>query len=237
MERLTLVQQVFASVVQPMLVVFQERRVPRVPVNVALLQPVLDKPLDLIAMLQIMFVNVLRQLMLVVEHQIPALVVSANVVHQMLAVFQGKHVVRVLASVVLHLVVQVLQLAPSAMLPIMYVNVQPRLHLVVVLPILVQMVYVNAGPTTHAAFLVKLVNLELANAAPHLHVPGKHPDHIVMQQTMSVSAQLQLTHVVEQRILVQTEFANVVHRMLAAFQGKHVAQVRVSVVRLQVVLD
>ena len=237
MEHLTPVLQVFASAVQQMLVVFRERRVTRVPVSVVLLQPVLDKPLDHIAMLQIMFVNVLRQLMLVVEHRILALMVSANVVHQMLVVYQGKHVVRVLASAVLQLVVRVLQLAPFAMLPIMYVNAQPQLHLVVVLPILVQMVFVNADPMTHAAFQVKLVNLELANAAPHLHALAKHLDHIVMQQTMSVSAQLRSTHVAEQRILVQMEFANVVHRIPAAFQGKHVAQVRVSVVRLPVVLD
>ena len=104
MEHLTPVLQVFASVVQQMLVVFRERRVPRVPVSVALLQHVLDKPLDHIVMLQIMFVNVLRQLMLAVEHQTLALAVSANVEHQMLAVFRGKHVARVLASVVLHLV-------------------------------------------------------------------------------------------------------------------------------------
>ena len=119
----------------------------------------------------------------------------------------------------------------------MYVNAQPRLHLVVVQPILVQMVFVNADPMTHAAFQVKHVNQDLVNAVLHLLAPDRHPDHIVMQQTMSVSARLQLTHVVEQLILVQMEFANVAHLMPAAFQGKHVAQVRASVVRLQVVLD
>ena len=90
---------------------------------------------------------------------------------------------------------------------------------------------------THAAFQVRHVNQELANAVLHLHAPDRHPDHIVMQQTMSVSARLQLTHVVEQQILVQMEFANVVHLTPAAFQGKHVAQVHASVVQLQVVLD
>ena len=105
MEHLTPVLQVFASVAQQMRVVFRERRVTRVPVSVVLLQPVLDKPLDHIAMLQIMFVNVLRQLMLVVEQLIPVPVVCANAAQMMPAVTQEKLAVRELASVELPIAV------------------------------------------------------------------------------------------------------------------------------------
>ena len=92
MEHLTPVLQVFASVAQQMHVVFPERRVPLVPVSVALLQHVLDKPLDHIVMLQTMFVSVLPHWLLAVELQTPVIVGRANVGRLQPVAIQGRHV-------------------------------------------------------------------------------------------------------------------------------------------------
>ena len=122
------------------------------------------------------------------------------------------------------------------MLLTMCANAHPRLRHAVGQPILVQVVFANVEQMTRVVFPVKLVNLELANVVLQIRARDKHLDPIVMLQIMSVSAPPRLTPVLEQLILVLVEFANVVHPMLAAFQGRHVAQVHVSAVRRRVVL-
>ena len=120
---------------------------------------------------------------------------------------------------------------------IMFVNAPLRLPLVVEQQILVQVVFASVDLMTPAAFLVKLVNLDLVNVALLLHVLDKHQDLIAMLLIMSVNAQRQLQPAVEPLILVQVVFASVAQMMLAAYQVRLVAQVLVNVAPLRVALD
>ena len=90
---------VFASVAHLMHVVSRARLVSQALVNVEVQQLVPGKQLDHIVMLPIIYVNVQLRLLLVVELQTHAQVVFANAVHQMLAAYLGKPVVRDLVSV------------------------------------------------------------------------------------------------------------------------------------------
>ena len=119
----------------------------------------------------------------------------------------------------------------------MFVNAPLRLPLVVEQQILVQVVFASVDLMTPAAFLVKLVNLDLVNVALLLHVLDKHQDLIAMLLIMSVTAQRQLQPAVEHQILVPVVFASVAQMMLAAYQVRLVAQVRVNVAPLRVALD
>ena len=120
---------------------------------------------------------------------------------------------------------------------IMFVNAPLRLPLVVEQQILVQVVFASVDLMTPAAFLVKLVNLDLVNVALLLHVLDKHQDLIAMLLIMSVNAQRQLQPAVEHQILVPVVFASVAQMMLAAYQVRLVAQVLVNVAPLRVALD
>ena len=99
MEHLIRVPQVFVSVALEMPAVFRVKHVPQAPVNVERHQHALDKRLDHIVMLQIMYVNVLQQLQPAVERQTLVPVVFASAAHQMLAAFREKLVALVLVNV------------------------------------------------------------------------------------------------------------------------------------------
>ena len=186
---------------------------------------------------QTMYANVLQQLQHAVERQTLVLVVFASVAPLMLAAFREKPVAPVLVNVARQLAALGLQLDRTATPQIMYVNAPPRLPLVVEQQIRVQVVFASVDLMTPAAFLAKLVNRDLVNAALLLHVQDKRQALIVMLLIMSVNAQSQLQPAVEPLILVQVVFASVAQMMLAAYQVRHVALVRVNVAPLPVALD
>ena len=171
------------------------------------------------------------------ERQTLVLVVFASVAHQMLAAFREKPVALVLVNVVRQLAALGRRLDHTAMPQIIYVNALLRLPLVVEQQIRVQVVFASVDQMTPAAFLVKLVNLDLVNAALLLHVLDKHQALIVMLPIMSVNAQRQLQPAVEHLILVPVVFASVAQMMLAAYQVRLVALVLVNAAQLPVALD
>ena len=123
------------------------------------------------------------------------------------------------------------------MLQIISVNAQQRLHHVVEQQIPVPVEYASAAQMTHAAFLGKLAFLGHANAELLHHALDRHLDPIAMLLITFVNAQQRLLPAVEHLILAQVVFASVAQMMLAAYQVRHVALVRVNVAHLQVALD
>ena len=77
-------------------------------------------------MLQITYANAQQQLIRVVEHQIPALVVFVNVVLMMSAAILARHAALDLACVERHQLALVRHLEPIVMLQTMSVNARPQ---------------------------------------------------------------------------------------------------------------
>ena len=114
----------FVSAVQETRAVYLMNCVTRVPACVDHSRAALDLLQDPIAMLPTMYANVHQQLMLVVEHQIPVLVVFASVALEMHVAMAVKPVVREIACVELPQLAWERRQGLIAMLPTVSVNVQ-----------------------------------------------------------------------------------------------------------------